>query len=57
MFVIFTTISYIANYETGKIIFKEHFFSFFKEMILFLPIMFVLIGLCDVWISKEKVTK
>lgn len=56
-FVIFTIISYYINFETGKIIFKTHFFSFFKEMIFFLPIMFILIGLGDVWISKEKVTK
>ncbi len=56
-FTIFTTISYFINFETGKIIFKEHFFSFFKEMILFLPIMFIFIGLGDVWISKEKVSK
>ncbi|GAB4452746.1 MAG: permease [Bacteroidales bacterium] len=56
-FVIFISISYFVNYETGKIIFKEHFFSFFKEMIFFLPFMFILIGLGDVWISKEKVTK
>lgn len=57
VFAIFTIVSYFANYEIGKIIFKDHFFSFFKEMIFFLPIMFILIGLGDVWISKEKVTK
>ena len=56
-FLSFTFISYIINYEIGKIIFKEHFFPFFEEMIFFLPIMFILIGLGDVWISKEKVTK
>ncbi len=57
LFVIFSMLSYILNFETGKIIFKENFFSFFKEMILFLPVMFILIGLGDVWISKEKVVK
>jgi uncharacterized membrane protein YraQ (UPF0718 family) len=57
LFIVFSIVSYILNFETGKIIFKEHFFSFFTEMILFLPVMFILIGLGDVWISKEKVVK
>jgi len=49
--------SFAFEFNPGKVIFKDHFFSFFKEMILFLPIMFILIGLGDVWISKEKVEK
>ncbi len=57
LFVIFTIISYVFDFGTGKIIFQEHFFSFLKEMILFLPMMFILIGLGDVWISKDKVEK
>lgn len=56
-FAAFVTGSFIFEYTPGKIIFKEQFYSFFKEMILFLPVMFILIGLGDVWISKEKVEK
>ena len=55
LFIIFTVISYMFDFGAGKIIFKEHFFSFLKEMIMFLPVMFILIGLGDVWIKKEKV--
>lgn len=33
----------------------RNFWMFFSEMIAFLPLMFVLIGLIDVWLPKEKV--
>ncbi|HAF30694.1 MAG TPA: hypothetical protein DCG75_16755 [Bacteroidales bacterium] len=56
-FLIFTGISFFADYQPGKAISKEYFFQFFKEMIFFLPIMFVLIGLGDVWINRDKVEK
>lgn len=56
-FTVFVVVSFYFDYNTGKNIFKEQFYSFFKEMILFLPIMFILIGLGDVWINREKVEK
>jgi len=56
-FTIFSIVSFAFDYTEGETIFKIHFFPFFKEMILFLPLMFILIGLGDVWISKEKVEK
>ena len=56
-FAAFTIVSYIFNFQPGKTIYKDNFFLFLKEMILFLPFMFILIGLADVWISKEKVEK
>ncbi|MEA1886091.1 MAG: permease [Bacteroidota bacterium] len=30
---------------------------FFKEMIILLPVLFILIGLFDVWIPKERIQK
>ncbi|MGB9696548.1 MAG: permease [Ignavibacteria bacterium] len=57
LFAIYTIISYMFDFRAGEIIFKEHFFSFLKEMIMFLPVMFILIGLGNVWINKEKVEK
>jgi len=36
---------------------KYNFTDFFIEMISFLPFLFILIGLFDVWISKETVAK
>jgi len=56
-FTAFVAVSFIVDFSIGENIFKEQFYSFFKEMILFLPVMFILIGLGDVWISKEKVEK
>ena len=56
-FIIFTILSFVFDFNQGKMIYKDQFFPFFKEMILFLPFMFILIGLGDVWISKEKVEK
>jgi len=56
-FTVFVAISFIFDFSIGENIFKEQFYSFFKEMILFLPVMFILIGLGDVWFSKEKVEK
>lgn len=34
-----------------------NFWIFFKEMIVFLPFMFIMIGLIDVWFPKEKIEK
>jgi uncharacterized membrane protein YraQ (UPF0718 family) len=56
-FTVFVAVSFSIDYYPGQSIFKEQFYSFFKEMILFLPIMFILIGLGDVWINREKVEK
>lgn len=56
-FTVFVAVSFSIDCTLGKNIFKEHFYGFTKEMILFLPIMFILIGLGDVWINREKVEK
>lgn len=39
------------------LIILSNFWMFFKEMIVFLPFMFILVGLIDVWFPKEKVEK
>ncbi|MCX6721681.1 MAG: permease [Candidatus Staskawiczbacteria bacterium] len=56
-FAVFVAVSFSIDYNPGKSIFKEQFYIFFREMILFLPIMFILIGLGDVWVNREKVEK
>ena len=56
-FVIFAAYSFMAGYAPGIEIVKNNFWSFTKEMILALPAMFILVGLFDVWVSKEKVQK
>jgi uncharacterized membrane protein YraQ (UPF0718 family) len=39
------------------LIIAGNFWLFLKEMLMFLPFMFILIGLLDVWLPKEKVEK
>jgi len=49
-------ISYLFDFTVGKEM-GVNFWMFFKEMILFLPLMFILIGLFDVWVPREKIEK
>ncbi|MCK7472281.1 MAG: hypothetical protein MZU95_17120 [Desulfomicrobium escambiense] len=53
VFLIFIGLSFLLNFAVGKQI-GINFWMFFKEMILFLPLMFILIGLFDVWVPREK---
>lgn len=43
--------------STAIVIIIQNFWMFFKEMIVFLPFMFILIGLIDVWFPKEAVER
>ena len=54
-FVIFVIYSYVSDYAPGIKIIQTNFGGFIKEMILALPAMFILAGLLDVWVPKEKV--
>jgi uncharacterized membrane protein YraQ (UPF0718 family) len=36
---------------------EKNFWNFFTEMFSFLPLLFILIGLFDVWVSKETIIK
>ena len=56
LFLLFIGTSYLFDYASGEQI-GGNFWMFFKEMILFLPLMFILIGLFDVWIPREKIEK
>lgn len=56
VFLIFIGLSFLLNFAVGKQI-GMNFWMFFKEMILFLPLMFILIGLFDVWVPREKIEK
>jgi uncharacterized membrane protein YraQ (UPF0718 family) len=56
LFVIFILISWMKPIPAGMEIGKN-FLMFFREMILFLPLMFILIGLFDVWIPREKIER
>jgi len=56
VFLILIGLSYLFNYSVGEKV-GLNFWMFFKEMILFLPLMFILIGLFDVWVPREKIEK
>ncbi len=49
-------LSYLFDIASGEKI-GFNFWMFFKEMILFLPMMFILIGLFDVWVPRENIEK
>lgn len=56
-FSIFTLYSFISGYGPGIEIARGNFWSFFSELFTLLPFMFILLGLFDVWVPREKVEK
>lgn len=56
-FSVFVAYSLFFQFNPGIEIFENNFWDFLKEMLIALPVMFILIGLFDVWVSKEKVQK
>ena len=56
VFLILIGLSYLFDFAAGEKI-GLNFWMFFKEMILFLPVMFILIGLFDVWVPRERIEK
>lgn len=55
-FLVLLGVSYLFHFSPGEEI-GVKFWVFFKEMIFFLPLMFILIGLFDVWVPREKIEK
>lgn len=43
--------------NTAVLTILQNFWMFFKEMIVFLPFMFIIIGLIDVWFPREAVER
>lgn len=56
IFLIFIITGFYLNLEIAQGIFKN-FYSFFLTMIKFVPAVFILIGLFEVWIDKETIEK
>jgi len=52
LFVIFSIGSYFMGFKPGLVVYSN-FNEFFIEMISFIPLLFILIGLFDVWFPKE----
>ncbi len=55
-FVVFSICSYFLEFKPGLVIFSN-FNEFFIEMISFIPFLFIIIGLFDVWFPKEVLEK
>ncbi len=56
-FTAFIAYSYLLDFAPGKEIMVNNFWEFTKEMMIMLPVIYILVGLIDVWVSKEKVQK
>jgi uncharacterized membrane protein YraQ (UPF0718 family) len=56
-FLVFALFSYSFAYKPGIAILQDNFLIFAREMMLFLPLMFILIGLFDVWAPKEMIER
>jgi len=51
-----TFTSFVFGFNPGQEVFGN-FTKFFIEMITFIPFLFIIIGLFDVWFPKEKIEK
>ncbi|HCE97369.1 MAG TPA: hypothetical protein DER10_02615 [Elusimicrobia bacterium] len=56
LFAAFIVTAFYFNIAFGRNI-GVTFWSFFKEMMVFMPLMFILVGLFDVWFPREKVER
>jgi uncharacterized membrane protein YraQ (UPF0718 family) len=56
LYLVLTIISFWAGFAPGKVIY-QNFLKYFLEMIVFIPFLFIIIGLFDVWFPKEKIEK
>jgi len=60
LFVIFIALAYIAIFiikpNMGIASVKNSFY-YIKEMIMIMPVIFILTALLDLWVPKEKITK
>ena len=56
VFLAASAISFLAGFNPGIGIYSS-FQDYFIEMITFIPLLFILIGLFDVWVPKEQIEK
>ncbi|MBI4619114.1 MAG: permease [Desulfobacterales bacterium] len=56
VYFVLTVASFLVGFNPGKEVFSN-FTKFFIEMVTFIPFLFIIVGLFDVWFPKEKVEK
>ncbi|MFO7814344.1 MAG: permease [Halanaerobiales bacterium] len=54
IFILFLIVSQVIGFEMGKVI-TDNFFIFARDMLLILPPAFIIIGLFEVWVSRERI--
>jgi uncharacterized membrane protein YraQ (UPF0718 family) len=55
-YAVLTILSFIIGFNPGKAVFTN-FTQLFIEMITFMPFLFIIVGLFDVWVPKETIQK
>lgn len=55
-YAVLTIVSFLIGFNPGKDVFTN-FTQSFIEMITFVPFLFIIVGLFDVWVPKEKIQK
>jgi uncharacterized membrane protein YraQ (UPF0718 family) len=53
---ILTISAFLFGFDPGKLIFTN-FTQSFVEMVSFMPFLFIIVGLFDVWVPKERIQK
>jgi uncharacterized membrane protein YraQ (UPF0718 family) len=56
IFAVFILVSYVVQFYPGKTI-AINFTNSLIEMITFIPFLFIIVGLFDVWVPKEKIQR
>ena len=51
-----TLLSFALGFNPGKVVFTN-FTQSFVEMITFVPFLFIIVGLFDVWVPKERIQR
>jgi uncharacterized membrane protein YraQ (UPF0718 family) len=54
LFAIFILVSFLLQFQSGKTI-ANNFKTSLIEMITFIPFLFIIVGLFDVWVPKERI--
>ncbi len=54
VFAIFIVVSFVFQFQPGKTI-TTNFKTSLIEMITFIPFLFIIVGLFDVWVPKERI--
>ncbi len=56
VYAVLTVVSFTIGFNPGKTVFTN-FTQSFVEMITFVPFLFIIVGLFDVWVPKERIQR